>query len=248
MAKIMTPIAVAAVAIVIVSYFQGVYVERHDLLFPWGRDRSPERDLYIKRVVSIPMNFGDWIGKDTEQELDERVRKVAGIEGRVSRTYRNTRTGEEVSVEIVSGLPQHISEHTPDRCYVSQGYEMTKDDQPYTVNMANGVEAQFRRARFRKETHEGRRSRLHIFWSWRTAETSWIGPSFHGARFEFAGKPALFKIYVIDSNPVGGRTESESPAVSFIEEVLPQIDLYLSGEQSDAEKTADEADGAATGE
>ena len=248
MTKIMIPVAVAAVAIVIVSYYQGVYVERHDLLFPWGRDRSPERDLYIQRVASLPMNFGDWIGKDTEQELDERVRKIAGIEGRISRTYRHTRTHEEVSVEIVSGLPQHISEHTPDRCYVSNGYEMTKDDQPYTVNMANGVAAQFRRARFRKDTHDGGRSRLHIFWSWRTAETQWIGPSFHGARFEYAGKPALYKIYVIDPNPVSGRSESEGPAVSFIREVLPQIDLFLTGELSGDDKAADEADGAATGE
>ena len=245
MTKVMIPVAVAAVAIVIVSYYQGVYVERHDLLFPWGRDRSPERDLYIERLSSLPMNFGDWIGKDSEQELDERVRQVAGIEGRISRTYRNTRTGEEVSVEIVSGLPQHISEHTPPLCYVANGYEMTKDDQPYTVNMVNGVEAQFRRARFRKETHESGRFRLHIFWSWRMADTNWVGPSTQGSRFKFAGRPALYKMYVIDPNPVDGQTESESPAVSFIEEVLPQIDVYLSGKPSGVEKTADSV---ATGE
>jgi hypothetical protein len=235
----MIPVAVAVMAIVIVSYFQGVYVERNDLLFPWGRDRSPERDLYISRIDKLPMNFGDWIGKDTEHELDERVKKIAGIEGRVSRTYRNTRTNEEVSVEIVSGLPQHISEHTPDRCYVSNGYEMTKDDQTYTVNMVNGDDAQFRLARFRKESHDGGRSRLLILWSWRTSESKWIGPSVFGARFEFAGKPALYKIYVIDSNPIGGRPESESPAVSFVEEALPQIDAYLSGTASDLEEPAD---------
>ena len=240
MLKPWIPVAVAVVAIITVSVLQGVFVERNDLLFPWGgHNRAPDRDIYVKRVESIPMNFGDGVGKDTERELDEKVKEVAGIEGRISRTYRHTKTHEEVSVEIVCGLPQHLSEHTPDRCFVANGYTMPKDDQPYTVTMINGQSAEFRRARFRKETHQGT-SRLHIFWSWRTDDTKWFGGTVHSSRFEFASKPALYKIYVIDGNPKPKQPAAESPFVSFIEEVLPQIDAYLSGDFDPKEKSGEE--------
>lgn len=246
MANLLSPVAVAGVAIILLSFAQGMYTERNDLFFPWGgMNRKPERAEYESRLNNLPMDFGDWIGKDTERELNERVRVYAGIEGRVSRTYRNARTQEEVSVEIVSGHPQGIAAHTPDRCYVANGYTMPKSDRSYTVIMNNDVEAEFRRARFRMETHEGT-SRLHIFWSWRTAETGWTGPEVHRGRIKFAGIPAIYKIYVIDPNPVSGQIEADSPVVSFIEEALPLIDAYLAGKKPNGDDAADQETASAT--
>ena len=247
MAKVLIPVTVAAVAIIALSTTQGVFTERNDIFFPLGADRSDERRIYEERLNHLPMNFGDWIGTDSDRELKKRVRDVAGIEGRISRTYRNSKTREQVSVEIVSGHPYKVAAHSPDRCYVAKGYKMPKDDRPYGVKMDSGSEANFRHAKFRKEHAEGGTSRLHIFWSWRTAESDWVGHSATWARIELAGNPAVYKIYIIDSNPARDQTTSESPIVSFIEEVVPQIDDYLTGKLSNVDKAADgeTTDGAA---
>ena len=248
MVKVLIPVAVAAVAIIVLSTTQGVFTERNDLFFPLGEDRSEERDIYEDRLNHLPMNFGDWIGTDSDRELEDRVRDVAGIEGRISRIYRNAKTHEQVSVEIVSGHPYRVAAHTPDRCYVANGYVMPKDDRAYAVKMNSGIEGNFRHAKFRKEHAEGGTSHLHIFWSWRTAETDWVGPTATWARIELAGNPAVYKIYIIDRNPARDQTTSESPIVSFIEEVVPQIDDYLSGKLSNVDEAAvdDAADGETT--
>lgn len=226
MVKTLIPAAVAVVAIVAISVPQGIYTER------WGKDTSGDRDLYVARLANIPKDFGDWRGKDDEREVDKRVLERAGHDGYVSRTYRNIKTNQEVSISLVCGHPQHIAEHTPDQCYVAAGFTQPSTAQAYRVTMNNGESAEFRTTTFVKESQESA-TRLKIFWAWRTATEPWSGPSVNWAKIKFSGKPALYKLYVIDTTkPVRGRVDREGPAVAFIREVLPQIDAYLSGKKT----------------
>ena len=73
-----------------------------------------------ERLQDLPLKLDEWVGEDTES--NERELKAAGAVGHVSRTYRNTRTGQHVSVFIVTGHSRDISVHTPDRCYPAAGF------------------------------------------------------------------------------------------------------------------------------
>jgi len=229
MLKIYAPACAALLGIGVLTYYQGVYTER------FGEHTSDELLQYVERMNHLPLKVGDWEGEDQEMTEDmKRQYKGAHAKGIVARNYRNTRTGKVVSISLICGHSVHVSEHTPDMCYPSQGFSMPEAASPYTVERDND-QVDFQQAVFYKDNEFGEaRSYQQIFWGWRTKDMPWVGPGLHASKFRFAGVPALYKLYVIDPDPNRYESGSENPCVSFIKEVLPEFDRYLSGEM-DAE-------------
>src|SRR5262245_55768945 len=61
------------------------------------------------RLDNVPAEFGDWTS--TEVPMDDKVLRVAEATGHVSRIYRNRKTGNLVSVLLLSGPPGPIGAH-----------------------------------------------------------------------------------------------------------------------------------------
>ena len=158
------PIALAVVIMLVSCYVQGMWSER------WGT--FPELELYSQRLPRVPLEFGEWIGKDA-QKSDEKVLKIAGAAGELVRIYRNAE-GEEVRVSIICARLQDIFYHTPDRCYPAAGFEMQGEPQQETIESGDST-GEFFTTSFLKSEPTGTHAERG-FWSW-SADGTWIAPS-----------------------------------------------------------------------
>ncbi len=180
------------------------------------------------RLDKAPMTAGPWQGQALPP-LDPDDVKQARLSGYLWRRYRNSMTGEALSVLLVCGRPGPISVHTPDACYGGAGYDM--DGQPVRCSLptASGSKpATFWTARFRK-TGAPVPQDLRIYWSWNAAGT-WEAPA--NPRLAFAGVPALYKLYIVCDLPAGAQ-EGKDPGIEFLTDFLPELQKALGAAGTD---------------
>lgn len=207
---------IAAAALIIgAGLVHGAWTNR------WGV--SPALAALGARFESVPMVLGDW--KATAFELSSRARKMAGAESSLTRVYTNASRGISVSVMLLSGLPGDMTTHTPDVCYPSAGYTLTTAA-PFEFRAGpDGPRAGFRTA---LATRGGANpSVLRIFWTW-NASKRWAAPE--DARWRFASKPTLCKLYIIRETG-GAIVEPErDPCNDFLSVFLPEVDRLVFSE------------------
>jgi hypothetical protein len=178
----------------------------------------------VARLDRVPRTIGDWEGRDVA--MDRKQIDRAGIQGYLSRSYRNVRDGREATVLLVCGRPGQIAVHTPDVCYRGAGYESGSAPMPGTVGTGVGHPAEFLKARFCK-TNAPVPDALDIFWSW-NARGAWEVPA--NPRLGFASYPALYKVYVIARLDGVLAASPGGPAIDeeFAGLILTTIDRSLS--------------------
>ena len=210
---LLAPIALAVPLMLGAGYVQGVWSER------WGT--FPELKMFADQLQEIPMEFGEWKGKD-EASSDEKTLKVAGAEGELVRTYRNG-NNEEVKISIICARLQDIFYHTPDRCYPAAGFEMQGDPQPEVFEIGDH-EAEFFTTSFLKSEVTGTHAERG-FWSW-SGDGTWIAPK--QPKLKFAGQRALYKLYVFAPIPVAKqKTTDRDFSRDFIRAFIPALETAL---------------------
>jgi EpsI family protein len=209
------PIGMAVVVMIAAAYVQGQWSER------WGT--FPELELLSAQLSEIPMQFGEWQGKD-EAATDEKVLKIAGAEGEMVRTYKNG-NGESVRVSMICGRLQDITYHTPDRCYPAAGFEMQSEPQAEVLEVGDKT-AEFLTTSFLKSEPTG----SHVergYWSW-SGDGSWKTPK--NPKLEFAShQSALYKLYVFASVAPGAKQRPNDPdfCKDFIRDFVPVAERAL---------------------
>ncbi|MCA9264838.1 MAG: exosortase-associated EpsI family protein [Planctomycetales bacterium] len=215
--------AAAAVVLLALSFFA------HSKIIGDGRGNERLEEFTIN-LDGVPAEFGDWTSVD--QPLDPQEFERTHCTNYISRVYQNKKTGEEVSVYLVSGSARHITIHSPDWCYQGAGYRMQDEPEPFTVHYSDGKDATFSAAVFRKETLAGEENRM-ILWSY-ADEPQWDAPRLAGlAKARFAGRPALYKVYLITVPASVAAPFEESPSVGFAQEFLPILNdiLFATGDE-----------------
>ncbi len=223
---------IAVVLIGVGTYVQGIYSER------WTPMDSEQLDQFAECVPLVPTKIGDWEGAD--DSLTEKEFAATNCKAYVSRNYRNSATGEEVSFYLVAGTARHITIHTPDWCYQSAGFVMDGDIETYTLPI-DGKSTEFATAVFRKPSREdpSGQQALRIFWTY-SDDGNWQGPaSANYAKVVFARKPALYKVYLIGP----ATAANESPANPFAREAFPILNrvLFTGGPEKNATENASPA-------
>jgi hypothetical protein len=209
------PIAAAVLLMGVSCYYQGVWSER------WGE--FPELQIYADQLSEIPMRVGEWQAEKDEAPADERIMKISGAAGQLTRIYQNA-AGEQVRVMIMCARFRDVFYHTPDRCYPAAGFEMQGEQQRDVLELADGSEAQFFTATFLKSEPTGTHAERG-FWSW-TADGKWLAPT--NEKLEFAGERALYKLYVFGTVPTGTRSRSDHDYCSdFIRTFIPALNTAL---------------------
>ena len=216
MLRVVVPVALAFLLIAACTVLQGYWSQR------WNDTTSREMVVLVERYKTVPDKIGVWEGMDTS--TNQRALDRAGAYGNISRQYRNTQTGEVVSVFLVCGYSRDIAVHTPDACYVSAGFEMEKSPVKKVIE-TDGAKAAVFTSTFRKERGE---SPVHqrILWSWNGGQGRWVAPTH--PRAHFTGRAVINKIYLI--NDVSDNTQHtfvESPAVKFGKIFLPELNRAL---------------------
>jgi hypothetical protein len=234
---------------------------------------KPSLDSYVARLRDIPTQFDDWsneIGNLSPEQLIRRGTEVIadpvtgrsemryldnlkahGIEDYILRDYRNRRSTETYTVLVVCGRPGPIASHTPDVCYRGSGYsqvgEQTRGD--ITIDDENSQERgkryplnllQFRPPITRLDARE-----LQIRWAWMAPGELLKTPS--NPRYDFAMKPALFKVYIhhelavtASSSALQSPVKNDTPLPNvvtttrqdpsvFLKAFLPRLEQALKG-------------------
>ena len=224
--QLIVPLAVVLVALVASTVIQGRLADR----WPFAEARTEKLGDFTQRLRALPNDpIGNWEGEPVEIDLKEF--KASNCDYAISRIYRNQITGAQVSAYLVSGTARHVTIHTPDWCYRGAGFEMQGDPFAHTIS-AKGVEqADFITTTFRKEDSMGS-TQLRIFWGY-TEDGNWRGPRY--PKPEYAGRPALYKLYLITDVGNASELPENSPAVAFAEEYLPFVNHYLFNQGGSAE-------------
>jgi hypothetical protein len=179
---------------------------------------SDEPAASAAKLANIAKTLGDWEGHDTA--LDPQQQRLAQVAGSLVRYYRHCRTGHEVSVLLVCGLPGPISVHPPDVCYGGAGFALAAPPEKYVVRSTTGGElGEFKTASFGKQ-EQAVPEFLRIFWAW-SADGTWAAPD--DARLVFASYPALYKLYVIRKLPKDDGLVNDDHALELLRLLLPEL-------------------------
>ena len=207
----------------------------------WARGRmtgrwepSPSLQQAAERVEKVPTRFGGWRQDGDTMTLAEDEVKAAHLAGHFYRQYKEAKTGHVVTVLLLCGPSGPVAVHTPEQCYAAAGYEQVGSKESYVVKYGDaGAEAAVFRGAFRREGSLGVEE-LRISWCW-NGKGQWQAPA--SPRWEFAGRPALYKLYVIRQVPPtrrpAGATDpaaesaADEPSAQFLRALLPELDAAL---------------------
>jgi hypothetical protein len=236
------PVIVGVVLIVALTIVQGRMTDRLS-----GTSITVAQKAEL--LKNVPINIGDWHGED--KPVDEAVKDTAGAVGAVSRTYRNSRTGEVVDLWLIVGHGREITAHTPDICYRSSGFTArAQENSDYVLIEEGRPEVPFLTNTFFREDVTGRQL-VRVFWTWYNTEDKdhdgkviWEAPK--NGRWHFGNTRALYKMYFTSGMRDPLETAEQSPALRFGREFLPQVEKALSEVYGDSTTAAAASDSAST--
>ena len=93
-------------------------------------DTYYEAEAGIRAIKNIPLEFGQWQGKDIP--LDERIYEILETRSIINRTYRG-KNGQEVLLSIVYYPETKVDFHAPESCLSGRGIQVSKSAQTITI-------------------------------------------------------------------------------------------------------------------
>ena len=149
-------------------------------------------------------------------ETDPRGLEQAGAVGHVSRIYRHRGTGVPATVFVVCASPHDASGHTPDRCYPGSGFRPEETESRRSVTLDDGRTADVFTGTFAKAGQT-----LRLFWTY-GGDGRWVAPPI--ARLGLAGRPLVYKLYVIVDATRLGAAEAKATGEQLLAVLLPRVD------------------------
>jgi hypothetical protein len=188
----------------------------------WGSSQTVHSA--VARLDRVPLSLDAAWDVQEGSPMSEREIAVAEVDGYLSRRYVHRRTGAIVSVRLLCGRPGPICVHTPEICYAGAGFTEIRHGQSYTAPTESSCRFQVRD--FRKD-NVATPTVLRVFLSW-GQKGEWSIPA--NPRFAFAGKPYLYKLYVVREMAKADEPIEQDPATDLIKSLIPQLQEKLFGD------------------
>jgi hypothetical protein len=185
----------------------------------WGQD-VVRRDA-SRRLTYVPTTVGHWTGED--RPLDPGGLLIAGADGSIHRRFVNQRTGQTVTVLLLCGRSGPMSVHAPDACYRAAGY--VEDGARIRFSPREDSNSSFWVRQFQKPILLA--DRLRVIYGW-SEGGEWSAPEH--PRLSFAGRTALYKMYLIRELPRNDEPITADPAVDLLRTLLPHLRSAFSAE------------------
>lgn len=85
-------------------------------------------------LANLPRVLGEWRSDDrSDGALAADIVRIAGCDQHIVRTYVNEQTGVRVTVAVLSGRAELLSQHTPEYCYPATGYRLVGEPSLRTI-------------------------------------------------------------------------------------------------------------------
>lgn len=206
------------------------FIENYYLKDVFG-EPGAEAALLGERFANVPKKIGNWAGEDLA--VDEVVKNTAGAVNYVSRVYRNSVTGRNVTLWLIVGHSRDVWRHTPTVCYPASGFRQDGTQIRETFDLPDGKTAEFFTAKFMKDDAFGRKME-RVFWAWNHPDMNrWEAPD--RPRFHYGISRALYKLYFTSDVLVSENTADQNAAAEFGELMLPAINQALFPEAGTAD-------------
>lgn len=187
------------------------------------RRADPEAAQQVQaKLDAIPLMIGPWVGRVAE--FNPQVIRQTNAIAHTYRVYTREKPGEALDVLMLAGDPGEIGTHDPERCYAGAGFKPVGSRRRVEVTDPTTAQpASYWSARFDTETFPA--ASIQVIWSW-TADGTWVASD--DARFEFVGRPVLYKLYVTRRLTAAGTKPAADPTDEFLTEFLPEVRKTLS--------------------
>jgi hypothetical protein len=170
------------------------------------------------RLHGVPLEFGDWQGKDVEADAEAFAQ--AGARSYWARSYTHRHGDDAVLVILMCGRAGKMAVHTPEVCYRGAGYDVL--DTPAHAVLRDDADDEFGtfwNARFAKQA--GATGELRLYWAWGDG-AGWQAPT--NPRWEFRGRDFLYKLYASHERAGSGDTDVTA---DFLRQLLPELHKVL---------------------
>jgi|tagenome__1003787_1003787.scaffolds.fasta_scaffold20788708_1 hypothetical protein len=218
--------AVAALTIV-PALIEGHYVNR------WGT--PPDLEGASQRVEKFPREFGSWTFVENGDPLHPEVCRELGIEGYMTRAYKNRNSGALVRVLLMVGQSGPLLRHPPYICYANvaneQIGEMTKIEATTTTPAGEFNLLEYKRAR--TITND----RFLVAYGLAT-DAIWKVPAM--PRIEFGAAPLLYKVQLLTAlDPSQSREVGTALLKQFADDFSAAFQAHVHvGNQANSDKPA----------
>lgn len=181
----------------------------------WGV--SPDAVQAAGKLARIPLHFGDWnlIAKEQLGETEKRMLECAAC---FVGNYRNRVSDEVVKVTVLLGPPGSIAAHTPEVCFSSTGLSALGEREGFAIRGENHHEDRLWALTYKVNDVNGGLLRACYAWS---SGGRWAASEY--PRFEYAGKPYLYKIQTVSRLPLGTDLQAHDPCKRFLRDFLPVV-------------------------
>jgi hypothetical protein len=178
----------------------------------WGP--APNMIAAAEHLKSLPASIGTWELAD-DQKMSDAVVETLQCAGYVNRRYIDRRTGSTVDLAIIVGPSGPVAVHTPEICYSSQAYSIEEPRQVKELVDSTGNRHKFWYTTFR--SNNAIAEQLRVYYGW-CADNRWQAAE--SPRFDFAGRPLLFKLQIASYVPPGHSETGKDPCELFLEKLL----------------------------
>jgi hypothetical protein len=203
---------VAAFVLIVTGLLHGYWTDR------WGSQTDTQEAADL--LKQVPLDLGDWQGKEIEVKPGQ---GVPGVTGCVQRRYTHRHRGVTVVLALVNGRPGPVATHTPEVCYGASGY-VVGDRRPVRLDIP-GKPAQFwtSDAIRTKVTEE---ERIRLYWAWNGGD-GWVASRDARQEFPRHRHPILHKLYVLRDLADGPADSRDEPCEAFLRVLLPELERVV---------------------
>jgi hypothetical protein len=162
----------------------------------------------------MPEAIGDWQLVANDQ-LDANAQNILRCSGALIREYAHRNTHATVKVAVLMGPVGPISVHTPEVCYSSRAYSTAGPREAVQVESSQGRANRFWALTLHSDASTA--DRLRVYYGWSTGD-QWLASE--SPRFEFAGRPWLYKVQLASVLTPGISYDGEDPCYDFLKALL----------------------------
>lgn len=189
------------------------------LINRWGVD--PKLIEAGDRLSHIPDRVGEW-QQTSSRPLAAGDREMLECTGEIVRTYVHQGSGATVNVALLVGPAGPMAVHTPEICYHSRNHTLLAPRARTSVRDVNDTEHELWTLAFRSPDLQARTMRVYYGWS---TGGPWRAPD--APRFEFAGRPYLYKIQATCYQLRPSHSLETDELQEFLQYFLPQADTAM---------------------
>ncbi len=182
----------------------------------WTHRWGPPADLQAaaKQLEEFPRQIGDWKLSE-ETPLADAIIQTLECAGYVNRVYVHQSTGQLIRLAVIVGPPGPTAVHTPEICYSSRAYEISKSREKAIMGPPGASANSFWKTTLKSRNVGAEQLQVYYGWS--------IGDNWQASRsprFEFGGNPLLYKIQLAGEIGDLSNRELADPCRDFLDALL----------------------------